>query len=133
MTIETLERAKDIQRELHECSKSMAVFDKMLANDYFGDELVAVTFVRGFYMNEVRNGHTLRVEQDQVRAFLIGQSTANVLHELDKRITKRVQTTTHEQRQKTYLKEQVSSVEDFIMKEVTAAMKKTIDEHFNAI
>ena len=71
MTIETLERAKEIQRELHECSKSIAVFDKMLANDYFGDELVAVTFVRGSYFNEVRNGHTLRVEQDQVRAFLL--------------------------------------------------------------
>ena len=70
MSIEDLERAKEIQRKLHEFSKSMNIFDKMLEPSYFGSKLVAVTFVPGGYINEVRNGHTLNVEQDEVRAFL---------------------------------------------------------------
>ena len=90
MTIETLERAKDIQRELHECSKSMGVFDKMLATDYFGDKLVSVTFVRGSYINEVRNGNSLSVEQEQVNDFLVSRKYRLVrrIKELNKELEK---------------------------------------------
>ena len=88
MSIEDLERAKDIQRELHECSKSIAAFDEMLANDYFGDELVSVTFVPGCYINASRNGHVLNVEQEQVNAFLVFRKDRLVrrIKELNKEI-----------------------------------------------
>ena len=90
MSIEDLERAKEIQRKLHEFSKSMNIFDKMLEPSYFGSKLVAVTFVPGGYINEVRNGHSLSVEQEQVNAFLVSRKYRLVrrIKELNKELEK---------------------------------------------